>query len=96
MNKKRLLETKHDQILALARKYGVRSIKVFGSVARGEDTRTSDLDFLVELESGRSLFDLGGFQVELEEALNCNVDIVTENGLRDRIKEDVLKEAVAL
>ena len=96
MNKRRLIKLKQDQILAIGRKYGVSSIRVFGSVARGDDTPSSDLDFLVELEPGRSLFDLGGLQVDLEETLNCQVDVVTENGLRDRIRKDVLEEAVAL
>ena len=96
MNKRRLIKLKQDQILAIGRRYGVSSIRVFGSVARGDDTPASDLDFLVKLEPGRSLFDLGGLQVDLEEALNCQVDVVTENGLRDRIRKDVLEEAVAL
>jgi predicted nucleotidyltransferase len=96
MNKRRLIKLKQDQILAIGRKYGVSSIRVFGSIARGDDTPTSDIDFLVELEPGRSLFDLGGLQVDLEEALNCQVDVVTKNGLRDRIRKDVLEEAVAL
>ena len=96
MNKRRLIQFKQAQIAAIGRKYGVRSIKVFGSVARGDDSLTSDIDFLVKLEPGRSLFDLGGLQVDLEEALNCQVDVVTENGLRDRIRRDVLEEAVAI
>ena len=96
MNRHQLIQSQRDQILTIGHKYGVKSIKLFGSVARGEENQMSDLDFLVELEPGRSLFDLGGLQVDLEETLKCNVDVVTENGLRERIREDVLREAVAL
>ena len=96
MNRYQLIQSQRDTILAIGRRYGVKSIRLFGSVARGEENQASDLDFLVELEPGRSLFDLGGLQVDLEETLKCNVDVVTENGLRERIREDVLREAVAL
>lgn len=69
-------------------------MRVFGSLARGEADAASDIDFLVELEPGRSLFDLGGLQVELEALLGGRVDVVTERGLKTRIRERVLKEAV--
>jgi uncharacterized protein len=69
-------------------------VRVFGSVARGEANRQSDIDFLVELESGRSLLDLGGLQMELESLLGRRVDVVTARGLRARIREHVLREAV--
>ena len=96
MNKKKLIQAQREKILSISRKYGVKSIKIFGSVARGEENSLSDLDFLVNLEAGRSLFDLGGLQIDLEESLNCNVDVVTEKGLRDRIRDDVIREAVSL
>jgi hypothetical protein len=80
----------------IARQYGAKSIRVFGSVARGDADSESDVDFLVELESGRSLLDLGGMQMDLEELLGCHVDVVTPKGLRERIRGDVLREAVAL
>ncbi len=54
------------------------------------------MDFLVELEPGRSLLDLGGLQVELERVLGCRVDVVTPKGLRERIRARVLAEAVAV
>ncbi|MDP8237441.1 MAG: nucleotidyltransferase family protein [Candidatus Erginobacter occultus] len=85
-----------DTIISLARRYGITSIRLFGSTARGDDGPGSDLDFLVEMEPGRSLFDLGGFQVDLEEALGCKVDVVTKNGLRERFREEVLQEALPL
>lgn len=89
-----LSEVKRNAILEIASRYGARNIRVFGSVARGEADALSDVDFLVELESGRSLLDLGGLQFELEALLGCRVDVVTERGLKPRIRERVLREAV--
>ena len=85
-----------DQIRALAQRHGACNVRVFGSVARGDADAGSDLDLLVDLEPGRSLLDLGGLQVELEELLQRAVDVVTEKGLRDRIRDRVLAEAVPL
>jgi uncharacterized protein len=76
--------------------YGAYNIRIFGSVARREADVNSDVDFLVEMEPGRSLFDLGGLLIELQDILGCEVDIVTEKGLRSRIRERVLSEAVPL
>ena len=73
-----------------------RRVRVFGSVARGEADAESDVDFLVELDPGRSLLDLGGLQFELEALLGRPVDVVTERGLKARIREQVLREAVAV
>ncbi len=91
-----LLRAKREDILRIAAKYGASNVRVFGSVARGEADAESDIDLLVNMEPGRSLFDLGGLLVDLEELLGCNVDVVTEDGLRERIRERVLKEAVVL
>lgn len=91
-----LLNSQRNQILALAAKYGAFNIRVFGSVARGEADSKSDVDFLVDLEEGRSLLDLGGFLMDLQKLLQRNVDVVTTVGLRPRIKEQVLKEAIPL
>lgn len=90
------LREKRQQILALAEKYGARNVRVFGSVARGEALPDSDIDFLVELEPGRSLFDLGGLLYELQALLGVDVDVVTVNGLRARIRDRVLREAIPL
>jgi hypothetical protein len=57
-------------------------------------TRPSDLELLLELDPGRSLLDLGGLQFELEVLLGCRVDVVTEKGLKRRIHDRVLREAV--
>ncbi|MBS3986125.1 MAG: nucleotidyltransferase family protein [Selenomonadales bacterium] len=91
-----LLKAKRDEIERLCVIYGARNLRVFGSVAREEDDAHSDIDFLVEMESGRSLFDLGGLQYELERLLGRPVDVVTEKGLKLRIREQVLREAVPL
>jgi len=94
MSHQELLKNKHAEILRIAGRYGARNVRVFGSVARGQAGEQSDIDFLVEMEPGRSLFDLGGMQSELESALGCPVDIVTEKGLKPRIRARVLQEAV--
>ena len=67
-----------------------------GSVARRQDDAESDIDFLVDMEPGRSLFDLGGLLVDLEKLLNSKVDVVTERGLKERIRDRVVNEAVLL
>ncbi len=91
-----LLRTKREDILRVAKKYGAYNVRVFGSVARGEADSQSDIDLLVNMEPGHSLLDLIGLLIDLEELLGCKVDVVTEKGLRDRIRERVLKEAVTL
>jgi predicted nucleotidyltransferase len=96
MTLQELRATKRDEILRIAVRRGARNVRVFGSVARGENDPLSDIDFLVDLEPGRSLFDLSGLLIDLEAALQSEVDVVTEPGLRSRIRERVLREAVPL
>jgi predicted nucleotidyltransferase len=91
-----LLAQRRADILAVASRYGATTVRVFGSVARGEDDENSDIDFLVELEEGRSLLGLGGLVVELGDLLGHPVDVVTVRGLKDRIRARVLAEAVSL
>jgi predicted nucleotidyltransferase len=69
---------------------------VFGSVARGETSALSDVDFLVDLDDGRTRFDLGGLLMDLRDLLDCDVDVVTRAGLRPRIAERVPVDAVDL
>lgn len=88
------LQEKREAILRIAAQHGARNVRVFGSIVRGESDAQSDFDFLVELEPGRSLFDLGGLQYELEALLGGRVDVVTERGLKARIRARVLQEAV--
>ncbi len=96
MNFQQALSTKREEVLRAAARYGACNVRIFGSVARGEADNNSDLDVLVDLEPGRSLFDLGGLLMELQELFGCRVDVVTEQGLRPRIRERVLREAVPL
>ena len=90
------LQSKRAEILQTAAHYGAYNVRIFGSVARHEAHSESDIDFLVEMEPGRSLLDLGGLLMDLQALLGCNVDVVTEKGLRSRIRARVLREAVAL
>jgi len=92
----KLLTEKREEILRICAKHGARNVRVFGSIARGEADERSDIDLLVEMEPGRSLFDLGGVQYELERLLGRRVDVVTVRGLKKRIRERVLKEAAPL
>ena len=91
-----LLKEKRDAIIEIAAKHGAHNVRVFGSVARGEASPESDVDFLVELGAGRSLLDHAALLLDLQELLGINVDVVTEKGLKARIKDDVLNEAIAL
>ena len=89
-------EFKRTAVLDLAARWGVKSVRIFGSVARGQAGPDSDVDVLVEMEPGRSLFDMGGFLMDLQDLLGCKVDVVTEKGLKARIRDRVLREAVPL
>ena len=88
-----ILKEKREKILAIAKKHGAVNIRVFGSAGRGQETPESDIDFLVDLEPGRSLFDLGGLLMDLEDLLGRKVDVVTPQGLHWYIRERVLEEA---
>ncbi|MGH2494948.1 MAG: nucleotidyltransferase family protein [Ktedonobacteraceae bacterium] len=92
----KLLQEKREDILRTAARRGAYNVRIFGSVARGEADEKSDIDILVDLEPGRSLFDLGGLLMDLQDLLGHRVDVVTERGLRERIRDRILKEAVAL
>lgn len=89
----KLLQTKRNDILRVAAAHGARNVRVFGSVARGEADERSDIDLLVDMEEGRTLLDMGGLLMDLRDLLHREVDIVTENGLKPRMRERVLREA---
>lgn len=91
-----LLKTKREDVLRVAARHGARNVRVFGSAAKGEAGPTSDVDFLVEMEPGRSLLDLVGLWQDLEELLGRKVDVVEDEGLHWYIRDRVLKEAVSL
>jgi predicted nucleotidyltransferase len=89
------LQSKRAEIYAIADRYGIENIRVFGSVARGDADETSDVDLMVDMQQGKSFFDLMGFKSEMEEMLHHTVDIVeieaVKNPLRKRyMLEDVL------
>ena len=96
MNALERLRDKRDEIIQLAKTHGAHNVRVFGSVARGQATPRSDVDFLVDLEPGRNLLDLGGLLMDLQALLGRSVDVVTEKGLRPRIRGRILTEAASL
>jgi len=96
MQLQELRHTRKEQILRLAAAYGARNVRVFGSVARGDSSPSSDLDLLVDLEPDRSLMDLGGLLMDLQELLHVPVDVATERMLRPKVRERALQEAVPL
>ena len=85
-----------NQIVAAASNRGAHNVRVFGSVARGDQHRDSDIDFLVDFEPGRSLLDLTGLLLDLEKVLGCKVDVVSGRGLKPRLAGEVMREAVLL
>ena len=96
MNTLETLRTHKAEIEHLARLHGARNIRVFGSVARADDTSDSDIDFLIDMEESRSLLDLVGFQQDLEAMLNRSTDVLTERGINPYLRERILAEAVTL
>jgi predicted nucleotidyltransferase len=81
------------EILEIAQRFGVTNVRVFGSRARGDASPTSDLDLLVKFSPGTSLFDVIGFEQELEDILGIHVDAISETALHPVIKDRVLAEA---
>lgn len=96
MNIGELLKEKREDILRIATQHGASNVRIFGSVARGEARPDSDVDFLVELEPGRSLLDRVALIQDLEDLLGTKVDVATDKGLRDRVRDRILNEAVPL
>lgn len=92
----KLLRAKRTEILRIAERHGARNVRVFGSVARGEDRADSDVDVLVDMDDDRSLMDLAGFLVDLERLVGRRVDVATVPALGPRIRERVLREAISL
>lgn len=92
----RTLTARRTEIVQLAEQHRAGDVRVFGSVARGDNTEGSDLDLLIRPQPGCSLLDLGGLLVDLEDLLHCRVDLVTDDGLKPRLRERVLREAVQL
>lgn len=91
-----LVNSRRDDILRLARHHGVTRVRVFGSMARGDAGATSDVDFLVDVGPNPSPWFPGGLVADLEELLGRRVQVVTEHGLDDLLRDRVLREAVEL
>lgn len=87
---------RRDAILAAARHHGASQVRVFGSVARGEASATSDIDLLVQMSAGRSLLDLCALGDELEDLLGRRVDVLTEAAISPHLRARVLAESVPL
>ena len=96
MSIRELLRSKREKILQIAARHGARKVRVFGSVARGTARRGSDVDFLVEMEEGRSLLDHAALILDLERLLKRPVDVTSEGGLRRPLRKEVLKDAIVL
>ena len=96
MSIRQLLQAKRKKILQIAARQGARRVRVFGSVARGEARRGSDIDFLVEMDEGRSLLDHAALILDLERLLKRPVDVASERGLRPPVRKEILKDAIAL
>ncbi|WP_414564983.1 MULTISPECIES: nucleotidyltransferase family protein [unclassified Anabaena] len=94
---KKLLQAKRAEILDIAAKHGAYNLRIFGSVARGEETAASDIDFLVDYDLDKiSPWFPGGLIVDLENLLNRKVDVVTPKSLHDLIRDQVFHEAIYL
>jgi hypothetical protein len=84
------------EILDLAARHGARNVRVFGSIARGDDQPESDIDFLVDVEPGRSLLDVIALEQDLEAVLGRPVEVLTDGGLSPYLQQRILAEAAAL
>ena len=91
-----LLSERRSAILQLAARRGARNVRVFGSFALGTADEASDVDLLVDMEPNRSLLDVGALVMDLQALLGREVDVVTERGLKERIRTRVLREAIPL
>ena len=96
MNLRELLAEKREAIIGIAAKYGARNVRLFGSAARGEADELSDIDLLMEFPEDMSFFRHIELIDELETLLGCKVDVISDRGLRERIKARVLSDAIEL
>ncbi len=95
MNLAQLKQYKNE-IIQLAQKYNSTNVRIFGSVARGENTPDSDIDFLIDMTPEQDLFDFIRLTRELSQLLGCKVDIVHSNSLHHSIRQQILDEAISL
>jgi predicted nucleotidyltransferase len=87
------VHSRRNEILRIAAEHGARNVRLFGSIARGEARSTSDVDLLVDMEPGRSLLDLVGLGQDLEDLLECEVDVLTERSVHPALRERILADA---
>ena len=87
------LQGQRQEILRIAAGHGARNVRLFGSVARGENHENSDVDFLVDMESGRSLLDLIGLGQDLEALLHRKIEVVTDASVHPALRDRILTEA---
>lgn len=90
------LQGNREVIIALAHKHGASNVRVFGSVARGDATSESDIDFLVDFSDNYRLLDHIGLMVELSELLSCRVDVVRFSHMREELKPYILRDVIEL
>ncbi len=93
MNSLEHIRSRREAILQLAAHYGIRRVRLFGSVASGKAGPGSDVDVLVDFEPGRSLLDQVGFEQDLEALLGRSVDVVVEGGISPYLEDRILREA---
>lgn len=96
MESQEVLREKREDVLRIAASHGAANVRLFGSLARGEAGPGSDVDILVTLGPGRSLLDIVAIKQDLEDLLGCKVDVVTEAAISPYIRDQALKEAIAL
>ena len=91
-----IAEELREKVEGAMRRRGVVRASVFGSVARGEETPDSDVDFLVEFEDGRTLLDLSGLRLDLSEILDRDVDVATLSSLHPELRDQILSERLPI
>lgn len=96
MELRKIIEEKREEILDLAAQHGASNVRIFGSVARGEESEDSDIDFLVDMDEDRSLLDRIGLIQDLGDLLGRKVDVATVKGLRKYFRERILNQAISL
>jgi len=92
----KVLQIRRDEILGIAQRYGARNVRVFGSRARGDTRADSDFDLLITVGERTSLLDIIAIKQDLEDLLRSTVHVVTEDAISPYIREEVLKQAIAL
>ena len=90
------VRAKREEILRVAESHGAYNVRIIGSVARGESDSESDIDFVVDMERNRDLFEFANLRADLEELLRCPVDLVELDGLKESMRRRVASEAVHL